>query len=193
MLALPHDELAQRYLNLWKNNNRTRLRLAAAMEGVYNKRASAENDGDGSKRNNTGSFSGGGDPTIMTTLAVLEARVTELEDDNTALVRHSLLTALWCVNLEIESIPRSYHELLAICSMLVQIGGALGSADELSSQLGQEMLEAWERSGSSKSGNSMTRGFLLGGLMEKVGDLAPSLAAKLGPIDDWLAVRGIHR
>jgi len=35
----------------------------------------------------------------------------------------------------------------------------------------------------------MTRGFLLDGLLEKVGDLAPSLAAKLGPIDDWLAVR----
>lgn len=80
VFALSHDELAQRYLELWKNNNRLRLRLAAAMEGVYDNRA--ENL-DGSK-----GFAGGGDPTIMTTLAVLEARVTELEDDNNALVKH---------------------------------------------------------------------------------------------------------
>lgn len=86
VFALSHDELAQRYLELWKNNNRLRLRLAAAIEGVYDNRA--ENS-DGSK-----GFSGGSNPTIMTTLAVLEARVTELEDDNNALVKHTIICSL---------------------------------------------------------------------------------------------------
>jgi hypothetical protein len=77
--ALPHAELTQRYLNLWNNNNRLRLRLAAAFQGVYDKRADV--DGGGS----FGSF----DPTLTATLAVLEARVLELENDNTALVIHN--------------------------------------------------------------------------------------------------------
>jgi hypothetical protein len=70
----------------------------------------------------------------------------------------------------------------------LQIGGALGSADELRSLLGQTLLEAWQHSGGSQ-GDTMTRGFLLAGLAEKVGKLAPSLAAQLGPLDEWLTVR----
>ena len=74
-----------------------------------------------------------------------------------------------------------------LCLLDSQIGGAFGSADKLRSQLGQELLEAWHRSGGG-SGDNMTRGILLDGLVEKMGKPSPSLAAKLGPLDDWLAV-----
>jgi len=73
----------------------------------------------------------------------------------------------------------------------LQIGGAFGSADKLRSQIGQELLEAWQRSGG--NGDNMTRGFLLDGLMGKMGKPSPSLAARLGPLDDWLAVNDVFR
>lgn len=96
MFALSHDELAQRYLELWKNNNRLRLRLVAAMEGGYENRVE---NGDGSK-----GFAGGRDPTIMATLAVLEARVTELEDDNNALVKQAVFCIeIYCILKDLRS------------------------------------------------------------------------------------------
>jgi len=64
-----------------------------------------------------GGFSGGGDPAIMTTLAVLEARVTELEDDNNALVRNLFMPLPYCLDNGSELCSRSNRNLMVIpCS-----------------------------------------------------------------------------